>query len=65
MSGSSSENDVANDGGSHHSFRQDQKVEQDSPQQSLAGPSGVSQGDSTERRFQVPAGPRVTETKII
>ena len=45
MSGLSSENDEANDEGSHPSFRQGQRVGQDSPQQSLAGPSGFSQGD--------------------
>ena len=62
MSGLSSENDEADDGGSQHSFRQDQRVEQSSTQKSLTGPSGFFQGDSPKKRFQVPPEPRVSET---
>ena len=62
MSGSSSNDEESEDRRSQHSPRQDQRVEQDSPQQSLAGHSGVSQRDLAEKRLKVPPEPRFTET---
>ena len=63
MSGLSSENEEANDGGSHHSFRQGLRVEQDSSPRSLTDPSGFAQGDSAEERSQGPPEPKVPVTK--
>ena len=60
LSESSSNGDVSEEGGSHHSLRQDKRVEQNSPLSPL-GHSRASQKDHTGKRLEVPPEPIFTE----
>ena len=58
----SSDGAVSEEGGSHHSLRQDEKVEQDYPPSPL-GHSRASLKDHTGKRLKVPPEPWFTEIK--